>query len=148
MVEALDRASQVGGIFTFDPPKKPYGFPSKLHINMDHDLWMSRHRLKLSPTADRLFTLLVGTHDDRGQVKAKQTELADELECSQGAISKAMKQLDGKNIAWRVPKAKELIQLNPLASYRWRSNKHRALIEEMSEVLKDRQINIPGRRTA
>lgn len=150
MVEALDRAAQVGGILTFDPPKKPYGFPSKLHINMDHDLWMARHRLRLSPTADRLLTFLVGTHDDKGRVKAKQTELAGELECSQGAVSKAMKQLDSKNLAWRVPKTREWIQLNPLAAYRWRSNKHHVLLAEMSEELKTRQIEIPkpGRRTA
>ncbi|MDH6544954.1 hypothetical protein M2167_007525 [Streptomyces sp. SPB4] len=150
MVETLDRLSQAGGVLSFDRPKRTYGFPSGQHVNMDLDLWMNRHRFKLSPVADRLFTFLVGTHDEEGQVQGTQTELAVELECSQGAVSKAIKQLDGKNLAWRVPSVKRRVQLNPLAGYRFRSDKHLDLLYRMRDQLKDRKIDIPkpGRRTS
>ncbi|MGW6877408.1 hypothetical protein [Streptomyces xanthophaeus] len=150
MVETLDRLSQAGGVVSFDRPKRSYGFPSGQHINLDLDLWMARHRFKLSPVADRLFTFLVGTHNEDGQVEGTQTQLAVELECSQGSVSKAIKQLDSKNLAWRVPATKKKLQLNPLASYRFRSDKHHGLLHRMSDELKDRKIEIPkpGRRTS
>lgn len=145
MVEALDRVSQSGGIVSFDGRKRSYGFPSKQHINMDHDLWMSLPLFRLSPAANSLFTHLVGTHDELGQVHGTQKELAEKLECSQGAVSKALKQLDGHNLAW--PARKRVIQLNPLASYRFRSDKHHRLLADMGKELTNRTIEIPkGRR--
>ncbi|WP_411112132.1 hypothetical protein [Streptomyces sp. c-19] len=145
MVEALDRVSQSGGMVSFDGRKRSYGFPSKQHINMDHDLWLNLHRFKMSATAGRLFTFLVGTHDEEGEVHGTQAQLADELECSQGAVSKALKQLDGHNLAW--PARKKVIQLNPLAAYRFRSDKHHRLIATMGAELQNRMIEIPrGRR--
>ncbi|MFB7960335.1 hypothetical protein ACFC4M_09515 [Streptomyces sp. NPDC056019] len=137
--------SQSGGMMSFDGRKRSYGFPSKKHINMDEDLWLSLPRFKLSQTAGALFTHLVGTHDEAGQVHGTQAELAEELECSQGAVSKALKQLDGHNLAW--PARKKVIQLNPLASYRFRSDKHHELLGRMAGELKTRTIEIPkGRR--
>ncbi|MEU6932867.1 hypothetical protein AB0A05_27335 [Streptomyces sp. NPDC046374] len=145
MVEALDRVSQSGGMVSFDGRKRSYGFPSKQHINMDRDLWMALPQFRLSPAAGALFTHLVGTHDVAGQVHGTQKDLAVTLEVSQGAVSKALKQLDGHNLAW--PARKKVIQLNPLASYRFRSDKHHALLRSMSGELENRTITIPkGRR--
>ncbi|MGC3001429.1 hypothetical protein ACPF8X_24410 [Streptomyces sp. G35A] len=142
MVRALDKVASNGGIISSDPPKQKYQFASGQHISLDADIQANLWRFGLSPMARDLLDHMATQHNEEGELRTTQKELATHFGCSQPKVSKALTQLDKLHLAWKVRRG--VLQVNPTYAYRWGSRKQRALIARLgAKFLRERTIVIP-----
>ncbi|MFJ6722387.1 hypothetical protein [Streptomyces sp. NPDC091259] len=139
----LGQVATNGGVLSVEPRKQKYGFQSGQHGSFDQEIHDNLWRFDLSSMARGLLDHFMAQHDVNCQMAITQAKLAVKFECHQSKISRALGQLDKHNFAWKARRG--IIQVNPLYTYRFRSNKHREVLVMLGpETLKKRRIKIPG----
>ncbi|MEU6756031.1 hypothetical protein [Streptomyces sp. NPDC046685] len=142
LVKDLEKVASRGGSVLYDRAPQKYGFPSGQHGSFDQEIHDNLWRFNLTSTSRGLLDHFMAQHDENCQMPVTQAKLAERFECHQSKISRALGQLDKHNFAWKVRRG--IIQVNPLYTYRFRSNKHHALLSMLgAETLKKRRITIP-----
>ncbi|MFE1444275.1 hypothetical protein [Streptomyces sp. NPDC058739] len=142
MVEALDKVAANGGTITADAPKQKYQFFSGNHTNVDQVIQANLWRFGLTGMARNLLDHMSTEHDEDGQVRATQAQLAVYFGCSQPKVSKALGELFKHHFAWKIRRG--VVQVNPTYTYRWGSRKHRSLMIKLgAKTLREHAIVIP-----
>ncbi|MGW2181230.1 hypothetical protein ACWCXX_24655 [Streptomyces sp. NPDC001732] len=142
MVKALDKVASNGGTILAEPPKRSYQFFSGTHTSVDQELQACLWRFKLPEMSRNLLDHMTTEHDEDGQIRSTQKDLAAHFGCSQPKVSKSLGHLFKHNFAWKVRRG--VIQVNPMYTYRWGSRKHRALMNKIgAATLREHTIMIP-----
>lgn len=141
LLKALEKLSVNGGTILADPPRKRYGFPGGVHINVSQQIQENLWRFGLGQMARDLLDHFAATHDETGLVKATQQSLGTYFGCHHSKVSRAIKVLDTHNFAWKYRQGQ--YQLNPTYAYRWGSRKQHALMARIKDVLDNREIKPP-----
>lgn len=142
MVKALDNVAANGGTISADPPKQKYQFYSGTHTSVDQVIQANLWRFGLTSMARNLLDHMSTEHDEDGQLRATQKQLADHFGCSQPKVSKALGELFTHNFAWKARRG--VLQVNPTYTYRWGSRKHRSLMTKLgAATLREHTIVIP-----
>lgn len=147
LLKRLEELGRKGGTFSTKGDPRPYAFYGRIHLSASQRLQDELWKFNFSSMARNVLDHMTVHHDDQALVKMTQRGLADKFGCSQSKVSRSIGELSRENFAWK--ESRGLYRLHPLYSYRWRSDKQRALVNKLGpKVLAAREIVIPNVRKA